>query len=367
MVKNGVFAVFESGQNKNGGITLMNPLTGGSTMITPETLAMDVTEAADFVDERDILEGIYIVLDVSQSMSKHCGFTDRKGLKVGTWVMVGGLRNSRHYNGKIGQICNVMRNERWPVKLIETGKILTVRPKNLKVERNCDYAQGWDSSPLGDLDTEEEKADCLKRFEGDPMLKMWLKAVEVYESVCRNKRVALKMVLEEISAIYRMRDLDNHCAMARMITKYQDEFAEILKTVNPNAVQKEIRDDEIGFLFDEDEDEEENDEEEELPYEFICPITRDIFEDPVVAEDGNTYERRAVERWFRQCHSSPMFGTRIGTRLVTNQNLKSQIQDWQEAKAKKKDNANAEENADEEVPPNREKPEALQVFVKCNG
>eukprot|EP00492_Amphilonche_elongata_P000279 TRINITY_DN113_c0_g1_i5.p1 TRINITY_DN113_c0_g1~~TRINITY_DN113_c0_g1_i5.p1 ORF type:complete len:105 (+),score=28.66 TRINITY_DN113_c0_g1_i5:141-455(+) len=64
---------------------------------------------------------------------------------------------------------------------------------------------------------------------------------------------------------------------------------------------------------------EDNEEEEHIPYKFLCPITRDILEDPVVAQDGNTYERSAVERWFRQCHSSPMFGTTIGARLVTNQ------------------------------------------------
>eukprot|EP00493_Phyllostaurus_siculus_P018423 UN18714 len=113
-----------------------------------------------------------------------------------------------------------MRNDQWPVKLQESGKILTVKPDKLKVERNCDFDSGWDTSPLGDLDTQEEKKICLRKFEGDPMLKSWLKAVEVYKSVCRNERLALKMVLEEISAMFKLRDMENECAMARMITKY---------------------------------------------------------------------------------------------------------------------------------------------------
>ena len=32
-------------------------------------------------------------------------------------------------------------------------------------------------------------------------------------------------------------------------------------------------------------------------HHFCCPITQDIFVDPVVASDGNTYERHALENW----------------------------------------------------------------------
>ena len=30
-----------------------------------------------------------------------------------------------------------------------------------------------------------------------------------------------------------------------------------------------------------------------------CPITHEIMEDPVVAYDGHTYERSAIEEWYR--------------------------------------------------------------------
>ena len=33
-----------------------------------------------------------------------------------------------------------------------------------------------------------------------------------------------------------------------------------------------------------------------VPEEFVCPITMELFKDPVVAADGFTYERRAIER-----------------------------------------------------------------------
>eukprot|EP01103_Thecamoeba_quadrilineata_P018118 TRINITY_DN6734_c0_g1_i1.p1 TRINITY_DN6734_c0_g1~~TRINITY_DN6734_c0_g1_i1.p1 ORF type:complete len:222 (+),score=13.21 TRINITY_DN6734_c0_g1_i1:2-667(+) len=38
---------------------------------------------------------------------------------------------------------------------------------------------------------------------------------------------------------------------------------------------------------------------------FICPITLDVYSDPVIAADGNTYERRAIEEWFQQSESNP--------------------------------------------------------------
>lgn len=44
-----------------------------------------------------------------------------------------------------------------------------------------------------------------------------------------------------------------------------------------------------------------------IPAEFCCPITTDIMHDPVVAEDGFTYERSAIERWMVQGNmTSPM-------------------------------------------------------------
>ncbi|CAF3802955.1 unnamed protein product [Rotaria magnacalcarata] len=37
-----------------------------------------------------------------------------------------------------------------------------------------------------------------------------------------------------------------------------------------------------------------------------CPITMDLFHDPVVASDGHTYERQAIEQWIRSNGTSPL-------------------------------------------------------------
>jgi len=51
---------------------------------------------------------------------------------------------------------------------------------------------------------------------------------------------------------------------------------------------------------------------------MLCPITLQPFVDPVLAEDGHTYERHAIEKWFISKHSSPVTNQHIGTRLTPN-------------------------------------------------
>lgn len=42
--------------------------------------------------------------------------------------------------------------------------------------------------------------------------------------------------------------------------------------------------------------------------EFRCPILSQLFRDPVIAQDGHTYERISIERWFEQHSTSPRTG-----------------------------------------------------------
>jgi hypothetical protein len=34
-----------------------------------------------------------------------------------------------------------------------------------------------------------------------------------------------------------------------------------------------------------------------VPDEFLCPISREVMDDPVLASDGFTFERNAIERF----------------------------------------------------------------------
>ncbi|XP_002510699.2 U-box domain-containing protein 44 [Ricinus communis] len=37
---------------------------------------------------------------------------------------------------------------------------------------------------------------------------------------------------------------------------------------------------------------------------FVCPLTKQVMRDPVTLENGQTFEREAIERWFRECRES---------------------------------------------------------------
>lgn len=48
--------------------------------------------------------------------------------------------------------------------------------------------------------------------------------------------------------------------------------------------------------------------------DLICPITLELFRDPVLAEDGHLYERTAITQWINEHGTSPL------TREVLNVN-----------------------------------------------
>ncbi|XP_010511920.1 PREDICTED: putative U-box domain-containing protein 42 isoform X3 [Camelina sativa] len=72
----------------------------------------------------------------------------------------------------------------------------------------------------------------------------------------------------------------------------------------------------------------------EPPYQaFICPLTKEIMEDPVTTETGVTCERKAVTEWFERFANSdeiscPVTGQKLTTELTVNVVLKTIIQEW---------------------------------------
>ena len=64
-----------------------------------------------------------------------------------------------------------------------------------------------------------------------------------------------------------------------------------------------------------------------VPPQFLCPILQDVMEDPVVAMDGHTYERAAIETWFQTSDRSPMTNLAIPPVLVPNIAMRQQIAD----------------------------------------
>lgn len=58
---------------------------------------------------------------------------------------------------------------------------------------------------------------------------------------------------------------------------------------------------------------------------FLCPITRQPMKEPVIAMDGHSYEKSAIERWFQKSDKSPVTNATISKMLIPNLNLKRQL------------------------------------------
>jgi hypothetical protein len=81
---------------------------------------------------------------------------------------------------------------------------------------------------------------------------------------------------------------------------------------------------------------------EDVP-DFRCPITSEIMREPVMIDDGNSYERKAIEEWFceqerkrnpfsPQRFTSPLTREVVTRKHVVNLNLKKVIAGAVEAK-----------------------------------
>lgn len=71
----------------------------------------------------------------------------------------------------------------------------------------------------------------------------------------------------------------------------------------------------------------------QTPSEFMCPITMVIMKEPVLASDGYTYEKEAIQQWLQSNTISPL--TRAPMRFTDcrpNRALKDAIDRWQKEK-----------------------------------
>lgn len=65
------------------------------------------------------------------------------------------------------------------------------------------------------------------------------------------------------------------------------------------------------------------------PKHFLCPISCEVMQKPVIASDGHTYELCYIEKWLNDHIRSPMTGEEMPHKmLIANFNLKSQIDEW---------------------------------------
>ena len=63
------------------------------------------------------------------------------------------------------------------------------------------------------------------------------------------------------------------------------------------------------------------------PSDYLCPVTRDVMRHPVVASDGHSYERDALEEVLRSDGRSPLTRELLQPFFFPNHNLKKRIRD----------------------------------------
>jgi len=66
-----------------------------------------------------------------------------------------------------------------------------------------------------------------------------------------------------------------------------------------------------------------------IPHAFLCPITCDVMDRPVVAADGHSYEHESISRWLESKTTSPLTNALLdNTTLIPNVALRHAIEEW---------------------------------------
>ncbi len=76
----------------------------------------------------------------------------------------------------------------------------------------------------------------------------------------------------------------------------------------------------------------------EVPNDALsCPITLELFRDPVMAQDGHTYERKAIGEWIQKNGTSPITSQKLSVEhLITNYAIKKVIDQFENSLRDKK-------------------------------
>ena len=66
-----------------------------------------------------------------------------------------------------------------------------------------------------------------------------------------------------------------------------------------------------------------------IPDEFICPITQEVFKDPVMDNMGRTFERNAILEWLSENGTCPMSREpRRAFNYIPNPTMKAKVRVW---------------------------------------
>ena len=66
-----------------------------------------------------------------------------------------------------------------------------------------------------------------------------------------------------------------------------------------------------------------------IPENFLCPISKSIFYNPVLLSDGYTYEKEYILEWIKNNNKSPMTNRDLIDKSISSNILvRSMVRDW---------------------------------------
>lgn len=68
---------------------------------------------------------------------------------------------------------------------------------------------------------------------------------------------------------------------------------------------------------------------QQLLKNLTCPLSQEIFVDPVIASDGQTYERAEIIKWIARYECSPITGVHMDDKLIDNVEIRQIIRSMQ--------------------------------------
>ncbi|MDR3582116.1 MAG: U-box domain-containing protein, partial [Candidatus Pacebacteria bacterium] len=135
------------------------------------------------------------------------------------------------------------------------------------------------------------------------------------------KEQEMKEKYEQKEAALRAELLNEQIVFEEIRKKQEDARMKVEVEIESSRVEAKVVQDQIRVV-------------DEMLGTYECPISCELVKDPVVAEDGHTYERQDIESWLRSHNVSPMTLAVIGQNLVPNHKVRAAVGELAEYKKK---------------------------------
>ena len=336
--KEGTIVVYcGAGKDEASSVLLFHPISGQELNANPQSVARDLAKImiaggseTDAMEERKTTEAVVVLLDISQSM-------------------VGSVFQTPEESDPIER---ARRYREWPAAKLDSKSLMTLRLRPPVT-----------TTTKGTLDlTPPEILEARKWLLGHPHFQLF-KAManhqisHGYGFPVRQEWIAMN-VLRELVLIcwYPKNSTNNTKPLALTMARYRDYFVQIL--LQGGGGGGGVEEDKKG-----NDSRGDNNHCTSVNPNFLCPITYEVMKDPVIATDGYTYERSAIEEWFKYRQSSPMTSLLLSSKLLLpNHTLKSLIND-QDSNTKKKSTSSQQ---DEDAPEDDQDDEYFEIMLGSN-